>query len=144
MKFDHDFVGREALEDLGDEPRRRKVTLAWNGDDTASLIGSLFAKGDAAKYINLPLSNYATWPHDKLLHDDTIAGVSTFSGYSYNERSMLSLGIVNADVPLGDEVKLVWGEESGGTKKTTVERHKQIEIRAKASPAPYAQQAQKT
>ena len=35
---------------------------------------------------------------------------------------MLSLGIVDPDVQLGDEVTLVWGEPDGGTKKTTVER----------------------
>ena len=89
VKFDHDFVGREALEEMGDEPKRRKVTLAWNGEDVANAMGTLFEKGDAAKYINLPLSNYATWPHDKLLHDGELVGLSTFSGYSYNERSML-------------------------------------------------------
>jgi len=43
-----------------------------------------------------------------------------FAGYSYNEKSMLSLGIVDPNVQLGDEVTLVWGEENGGTKKTTV------------------------
>jgi hypothetical protein len=41
-------------------------------------------------------------------------------------------------------VKLVWGEEGGGTKKPTVERHKQTEIRAKVSPAPYSKMAQTT
>ena len=56
-----------------------------------------------------------------------------FSGYSYNERSMLSLGIVDPDIQLGNEVKLLWGEEGGGTKKPTVERHKQIEIRARSA-----------
>jgi vanillate/3-O-methylgallate O-demethylase len=71
-------------------------------------------------------------------------GLSMFAGYSYNERSMLSLAIVDPDVQLGNEVKLVWGEEGGGTRKTTVERHKQIEIRAIVSPAPYAKQAQTT
>jgi vanillate/3-O-methylgallate O-demethylase len=32
----------------------------------------------------------------------------------------------------------VWGEEGGGSKKTTVERHKQVEIRATVNPAPYS------
>ena len=68
--------------------------------------------------------------------------LNMFSGYSYNERSMLSLAIVDPEVQLGDEVRLVWGEENGGSKKTTVERHKQIEIRAIVSPAPYSKQAQ--
>jgi vanillate/3-O-methylgallate O-demethylase len=67
-----------------------------------------------------------------------------FSGYSYNERSMLSLAIVDPDVALGSEVRLVWGEESGGSKKPTVERHRQTEIRAIVSPAPYSKQAQTT
>ena len=52
---------------------------------------------------------------------------------------MLSLGVVDPDVKVGDELTLVWGEENGGTKKTTVERHKQTEIRVKVSPVPYAE-----
>jgi vanillate/3-O-methylgallate O-demethylase len=61
-----------------------------------------------------------------------------FAGYSYNERSMLSLGVVDPDVNVGDELTLVWGEANGGTDKTTVERHKQTEIRVVVSPVPYA------
>jgi vanillate/3-O-methylgallate O-demethylase len=141
VKFDHDFVGREALEAMGDEPPRRKVTLAWNGEDVARAMGTLFEKGDAVKYIDLPLSNYSTWPNDKLLLDGEMVGVSTFSGYSYNERSMLSLGVVNSDVEIGTEVVLVWGEENGGSKKPVVERHRQAEIRATVSPVPYSEVA---
>jgi vanillate/3-O-methylgallate O-demethylase len=141
VKFDHDFVGRDALEAMGDEPERRKVTLAWNGEDVASAMRSLLEKGEAAKYINLPLSNYATWPHDKLLHEGDTVGVSTFSGYSYNERSMLSLGYVDADVPVGAELVLVWGEEGGGSTKPVVERHRQAEIRVVVSPCPYSEVA---
>ena len=141
VKFDHDFVGREALEEMGDEPTRRKVTLAWNGEDVANAMGTLFEQGDAAKYINLPLSNYATWPHDRLLHDGELVGLSTFSGYSYNERSMLSLGYVDVDVPVGAELTLVWGEEDRGSSKPVVERHTQAEIRAVVSPCPYSEVA---
>ena len=141
VKFDHDFVGREALEAMGDEPKRHKVTLAWNGEDVAAAMGSLFEKGDAAKYIDLPLSNYSTWPNDKVLLGGEPVGVSTFSGYSYNERSMLSLGIVDVDVEVGTEVTLVWGEEGGGSLKPVVERHRQTEIRAIVSPCPYGEVA---
>jgi vanillate/3-O-methylgallate O-demethylase len=141
VKFDHDFIGREALEAQGDEAPRRKVTLAWNGADVAAAMGTLFEKGDPAKYIDLPLSNYSTWPFDKLVLDGDVVGVSTFSGYSYNERSMLSLGIVDVDVPVGTEVTLVWGEENGGSAKPVVERHRQVEIRAIVSPCPYGEVA---
>jgi vanillate/3-O-methylgallate O-demethylase len=141
VKLDHDFVGREALEEMGNEPKRRKVTLAWNGEDVAHAMGTLFEKGDVIKYINLPLSNYATWPHDKLLQEGELVGLSTFSGYSYNERSMLSLGYVDADVPIGAELTMIWGEEDGGSSKPVVERHTQAEIRVVVSPCPYSEVA---
>ncbi len=138
VKYDHDFIGREALEAMG-EPTRRKVTLAWNGEDVAKAIGTLFRKGDHAKYIDIPLSNYSTWPHDRLMAGGHMVGVSTFSGYSYNERSYLSLGYVDNDVELGNEVTLIWGEEDGGSAKPVVEPHVQVEIRATVSPVPYSE-----
>jgi vanillate/3-O-methylgallate O-demethylase len=141
VNFDHDFVGREALERIADDPRRKKVTLAWNGEDVAHAMGTLFEKDDPAKYIDLPLSNYSTWPYDKVLAHDEMVGVSTFSGYSFNERSMLSLAMVDCDLNDGAEVTLVWGEEEGGSAKPVVERHKQTEIRAIVSPCPYSEVA---
>jgi vanillate/3-O-methylgallate O-demethylase len=141
VKFDHDFIGREALEAMADRPRYKKVTIAWNGEDVARSMGTLFEKGDPVKYIDIPLSNYSTWPNDKLLHDGEMVGISTFSGYSYNERSYLSLAMVDVDVEFGTEVTLVWGEEDGGSSKPVVERHVQAEIRAIVSPAPYSEVA---
>ena len=139
VKFDHDFTGREALEKLG-EPTRKKVTLAWNGEDVTRAMGTMFQKKNRAKYIDLPLSNYSTWPNDKILKDGELVGVSTFSGYSSNESSMLSLAVVDiAQSEPGTEVTLVWGEEGGGSEKPVVERHVQTEIRATVSPVPYAE-----
>jgi len=139
VKFDHDFIGRDALEAIVDQPRLKKVTLAWNGEDVARSIGTLFEKGNPVKYIDIPLSNYSTWPNDKALLDGELVGLSTFSGYSYNERSYLSLAMVDVDLEFGTEVTLVWGEENGGSSKPVVERHAQAEIRAIVSPAPYSE-----
>jgi vanillate/3-O-methylgallate O-demethylase len=142
VKFDHDFIGREALEKISKEPQRKKVTFAWNAEDVVKVQRSMFGPIEQRyKYIDLPLSNYASASYDKVLIGGKPAGVSMFSGYSYNEGSMLSLGIVEHDVEIGTEVTLVWGEEGGGTKKATVERHKQAEIRAVVSPVPYAKTA---
>ncbi len=139
VKFDHEFTGREALEQMG-PPRRKKVTLAWHGDDVARAMGTMFQATDRAKYIDLPLSNYSTWPNDRIMKDGELVGVSTFSGYSSNESSMLSLAIVDVeDAEPGTEVTLVWGEEGGGSAKPVVERHVQTEIRATVSPVPYAE-----
>jgi vanillate/3-O-methylgallate O-demethylase len=142
VKFDHDFIGREALEKLDKPAQRKKVTLAWNGEDVAKVFASLFVPGSPHyKYIDLPLSNYASSNYDRLTVGGKFVGFSMFSGISYNERSMLSLGMVDADVKIGNEVKLTWGEPDGGSKKTTVEPHQQIEIRAIVSPVPYSKVA---
>jgi vanillate/3-O-methylgallate O-demethylase len=142
IKFDHDFIGREALEKMDSKPQRQKVTFAWNGDDVTRVFRSLFEPGELNyKYIDLPLSNYTSASYDQILNGGKLVGFSMFSGYSHNERSMLSLGVVDPDVEIGTEVTLVWGEEGGGTRKTTVERHRQIEIRAIVSPAPYSKVA---
>ena len=139
VKFDHDFIGRDALEKMSKQKHRRKVTFAWNADDVAKVFRSMLDPGgDHYKYIDWPLSNYGSASFDKILHKGKVVGASMFAGYSYNERSMLSLGICDPDVEIGTEVTLVWGEPNGGSKKTTVERHKQLEIRAVVSPVPYA------
>ncbi len=55
VKFDHDFIGREALEKLKDEPHREKVTLSWNNDDVIRIFSALFQAGDERpKYMALP------------------------------------------------------------------------------------------
>lgn len=144
VKFDHDFIGREALEQISKQPVRKKVTFAWNKEDAAKVFQSMFEQGQHYKYIDLPLSNYTSASYDKILIRGQLAGLSMFAGYSYNERSMLSLGVVEHDVQIGTEVTLVWGEEGGGTKKTTVERHKQLEIRAVVSPVPYSKTVRET
>jgi len=144
VKFDHDFIGREALEKIADQPHRRKVTFAWNSDDVLKVMASMFQPGDNFKYIDLPLSNYTSATYDRIMSGGKMVGLSMFGGYSYNERSMLSLGMVDPDVELGSEVTLVWGEEGGGSRKSTVERHRQAEIRAVVSPVPYSRMARDT
>lgn len=144
VKFDHDFIGREALEKMAGQPQRKKVTFAWNIDDVIKAFRSLFDAGEIHKYIDIPLSNYASASYDKILKGGKTVGLSMFAGYSYNERSMLSLGVVEPNIETGTEVTLVWGEEGGGSQKTTVERHKQIEIRATVSPVPYSKVVRET
>jgi vanillate/3-O-methylgallate O-demethylase len=143
VKFDHDFIGRAALEKIVNDQKRRKVTLVWNGDDTERALGTLFhGRGEAAKYIDLPLANYATLPFDKVAQGSKTVGLSTYTGYTYNERVMISLGVVDvAQAEPGTQVSIFWGEESGGTTKPTVERHRQIEIRATVAAVPYAEMA---
>jgi vanillate/3-O-methylgallate O-demethylase len=138
VKFDHDFIGRAAVEKMSGKPNRKKVTLVWNDKDLAGVFQTLFHGGDdAAKYIDLPIANYATLPYDKVLKNGRTIGISTYTGYTYNERSMVSLAMLDTDhAALGTEVTVIWGEEGRGSSKPTVERHAQTQIRATVAPAP--------
>ena len=147
VKFDHDFIGRPALEKMAEHVSRKKVTFVWNGDDVAQAFGSLFGgggdtAGNITKYIDLPLCNYATLPFDRVMKDGKRVGLSTYTAYTFNERAILSLGCVDlAHSEPGTEVSVIWGEEGGGSTKPTVERHAQVTIRATVAPAPYAEVA---
>ncbi len=141
VKFDHDFIGREALEAMDKANQRRKVTLAWNGEDVGKIVSSLFTDEVPIKVLELPVSNYAASNYDAILSGGKVVGLSMFTGYSHNERSVLSLATVDHDLPIGAEVIVVWGEPDGGSAKASVERpHRQIEVRATVAPAPYTRE----
>jgi glycine cleavage system aminomethyltransferase T len=142
VKFDHDFIGKAALEKISANPKRTKVTLALNDEDVTRAIGTMFQKTNRAKYFDFPSAVYSTLPYDKVLREGETVGISTWIGYSANEGKMLTLAILNNESSEpGTEVTLVWGEEGGGSTKPTVERHVQTEIRAIVSPVPYSEVA---
>ncbi|TLZ00103.1 MAG: aminomethyl transferase family protein [Gammaproteobacteria bacterium] len=146
VRFDHQFHGREALERLKPEAQRKKVTLAWNPQDMTKIMASLFnPDGEQYKFFDVPLANYASSNYDRVIDaDGKTVGLSMFTGYSYNEKQALSLATVRPDIPIGTELRVVWGEENGGTRKTTVEPHRQIEVRAIVSPVPYSRVVRET
>jgi syringate O-demethylase len=145
VKFDHDFIGREALEKKAEGPHRRKVTLALDTEDVIKTIGSQLEKGDRAKFMEFPSAVYSMHPFDRVSADGETVGVSTWIGYSSNERKMLTLAVLDeSHAEPGTGVTFHWGEEDGGTSKPTVERHSQVEIRAVVSPVPYAEVARKS
>lgn len=138
VRFDHDFVGRDALEQVDPESQRRKVTLAWNAEDLGSILSSVLDEGDGAQFFDLPNANYGSSNFDSVIDaDGTVVGASLFTGYSANERRGLSLATVDPTVPIGTELRVLWGE-SPVTGKTTVQPHEQREVRVVVSPVPYA------
>jgi syringate O-demethylase len=141
IKFDHDFIGREALEKMVNKPHRKKVTLALDTPDVMRAIGSQFEKDkQRAKFMEFPSAVYAMHPFDKVISGGKIVGLSTWIGYSANEGRMLTLAMVDDAVAKpGTEVTLVWGEPNGGSSKPTIEPHIQVEIRAIVSPVPYVE-----
>jgi glycine cleavage system aminomethyltransferase T len=96
-KFDHDFIGRGALERMAQDEHRRKVTLALNDDDVADTIATMFHPSERAKFIDWPSAVYSMHPFDKVTSGGETVGVSTWIGYSFNEAKMLTLAVVEAE-----------------------------------------------
>jgi len=138
-----DFIGKDALVKMKDKPHRKKVTFEWNSDDVLKVIATAFQEGTPAKWIDFPQPNYASSTADLILRDGKRVGMSMFNGYSFNERRLLSLGVVDPDVEIGDELTLVWGEPDD-TEKTSTEKHRQAEIRVRVSPVPYSRVARES
>ena len=118
VRFDHDFVGRDALEEMADEPERKKVTLAWNGDDVASAMGSLFER---AKRPSTSTSRSRT----------TRPGRTTSCCTRRDRRRLDVLGLqlqralaalarlVDVDVPSGPSSSCVGRGDGGSTKPSS-------------------------
>jgi vanillate/3-O-methylgallate O-demethylase len=144
VKFDHDFIGREALEQLDAAEQRKKVTLEWSNEDMAEVFASsLFApEGEGYQFFDVPNANYGSSNFDSVLDaDGNVVGLSLFTGYSANEKHCLSLAVVDPEIEEGTELRVVWGEPDGGSQKTTVQPHRQKDVRVVVSPVPYAKVA---
>ena len=141
-KFDHDFIGRAALEKMADKPHRKKVTLTWNSNDVIRIFSTMFLAENRAKYMDMPASHYATLPYDKIMVDGKQVGISTYPVYTANGRVWISLSMVDAGFSAtGTEVTVVWGEPDGGSSKPVVERHVQTTVRATVGPCPFSDEA---
>lgn len=144
VKFDHDFVGSEALQERIKGKRRKKVTLVWNPQDMARVVASAWTEGPRYKYFNMPKARYGLYQMDEVLIEGKRAGISMDCGYIANERAVVSLAVIDEEFAQpGTQVTVLWGENPNST-KPQVEQHEQTEIKATVAPAPYGSHARTT
>jgi vanillate/3-O-methylgallate O-demethylase len=145
VKFDHDFIGREALLRMQNETHRRKVTLEWNPDDVLAVHASQLHAGENGKFMEFPNAHYAAHPYDMVMSRGKLVGLSTYPCYLSVDRQWISLAVIDPSIAqIGQSVTVIWGEPEGGSAKPGVERHFQKEIRAKVAPWPYVQAARES
>lgn len=142
INFDHEFIGREALQKLKDRPQRRKVTLEWNADDVIGIQSSILQGKENGKFMEMPNAHYAAHPYDMVLSDGRMVGLSTYPAYLSVDHQWISLATVDeGEAGFDKEVTVIWGEPGGGSNKPGVEPHAQKEVRATIRPWPYSKQA---
>jgi vanillate/3-O-methylgallate O-demethylase len=131
VKFDHDFCGRAALEQVKGKPRRKKVRLVWNADDVLAVQASMYGDRLGNKYMDMPVADYASFLSDEVTLDGKRVGLSFHPVYSVAARAWISLGVIDEQAAdSGREVSITWGEPNGGSGRPTVEVHVQRPIRA--------------
>lgn len=128
IKFDHDFIGRAALERIAQKPPRRRIWLSWNKEDAGAVIASAETDGDnRAKPLQMPINCFT---YDEIRHEGKHVGLTFMHGYTVNIGGWSSVGTIDADIPVGTEVELIWGEPDGGASSPYQPPHRQVNIRA--------------
>jgi glycine cleavage system aminomethyltransferase T len=119
-RFDHEFIGREALAAEIQNPRRTTVTLRWNTEDVLDVYASLLRPGQTYKPIDLPYAPQR-WPMahaDHITLDGREIGYSSGTAYSASHREFLSHACLDIEASrVGSEVVVQWGDHGGPIKK---------------------------
>ena len=149
IDFDHDFVGKEALEAEIEDPAREKVTLQWDTEDVLGTFASIFEEGvmeakNAKLMDNLPRVGWAWGVFDEVLVDGELVGLSHSRSYEPDVHGFVSLAVLDVEhAEPGTDVTIVWGEPGGHSSNPKVEEHTQVEIDATVGPVPYTRDARK-
>lgn len=129
IKFDHDFIGREALETMAEQPSGQKVWLTWNPEDTKRVVVE-----SELDYPNMPrpLPFYKMSPvqHDQVLLNGELVGTTHVHAYTVNVGWVSLASIQAHGVKEGAEVEIVWGEHDGGVSNPYLPDHEITRIRA--------------
>ena len=129
VQFNHEFIGRKAIEAEMANPRRTVAMLRWNVDDVVDIYRSLFQPGEEFRTLDLPST--PTWKDGMLAHADHIlkggrkVGYSSGTIYSYHFREALSMACIDVEHSnVGTEVEVQWGDYGRRIKsvRATVER----------------------
>jgi glycine cleavage system aminomethyltransferase T len=131
-RFDHDCVGRAALEKEVARPRRQMATLEWNTEDVTDVYASQFRPGEPYMPMEPNHSSQYRGRHqmfaDQVLANGRLVGISSGRMHSHFYRRMISLCSIDTEFgALGAEVIVLWGDQ--GTR--------QKEIRATVARFPY-------
>lgn len=127
IKFDHEFMGKKALEEEIKNPRKKVVTLELNMEDILDVYASYFKEDEPYEFINFPHQAMQMIQADTVSKDGEFVGISTTPLYSYYFRKVLTLAFVDVNVNLGDTVEVLWGNPGS----------RQKVIKATIAPAPY-------
>lgn len=114
INYNHDFIGKDALLKLRDNPPRTVVTLEWNAED----VGKVFASQLCGTPV-LPcddISNVADgamtdfFVISKVIYEEKMIGVASGRIRDYYHNTMISLAFIDKEFATeGNELTVIWG-----------------------------------
>ncbi|MFF1675417.1 aminomethyl transferase family protein [Streptomyces sp. NPDC058256] len=128
ISFNHDFIGRDALQKAKDNVSRKKVTLMFNTDDVRKALG------DDPGFV-------LSYSRNRVESGSALVGMTCQTASLDPVGTILSLTLIDKEyAEPGTEVSVVWGEHPGpGTAPDADLGFPRI--RATVQPAPFNQHA---
>jgi len=144
VSFDHDFVGRDALEERIENPARQFVSLLWDDEAMVDIYGTLFEDAEPNKHFELPRHRVANSAFDQVRKDGELVGLARRRSYQPDIRGIASLAIVDTEhADPGTEATVLWGE-GRDSPNPRIEDHEPREIPATVSTVPYTEDLRKS
>lgn len=129
IKFDHEFIGRDALERMADEPHGRKVWLRWNPDDVVRVLTGA-ELGDPDQYRPTDPYKMSSLHQDEVRVDGKTVGIAHVQAYTVNVGWVSIASMSEGVATEGAEVEIVWGDYDGAAGNPLVPDHVLTTIRA--------------
>lgn len=131
ISFNHDFIGRDALERARDAQLRTKVTLVFNPDDVRQAFGA--DPGFMLSYARFRVEGGGEF-----------AGMTFYTAFIDPAGTILSLALVSEQFARpGTEVTVTWGEHPGPGTAPDADLGF-ARLRATVQPSPYSDVARTT
>lgn len=132
VNFDHDFIGKGALQKLSENPPKQAVTLEWNAEDVGKAFATQFCGAEVDPCDDL--SSVGDGGGDtqpiisKVVTGENMIGVTTGRLHDYYHRRMISLAFIEKEYAQdGRELVVVWGSNPASA----------VKIRARVAAFPY-------
>jgi vanillate/3-O-methylgallate O-demethylase len=124
VKFNHDFLGREALERLKDQPARERVTLVFDREDAQAVWG-----GPEIGFVQ----SYGRY---RVEDGGDLVGIGFYTGSIAHAGTVMNLALINAShATPGTRVTFVWGDHPGAGADPDPSQFTRIS--ATVQPSPY-------
>lgn len=131
INYDHDFIGKTALQKIAEAPSKKCVTLEWNAKDIGKVFATQFEGTQITPTDDITsVGDGGEMPFviSKVLLNGAMIGMTAGRTHDYYHQKMISLAFIDKDYAIeGKELIIVWGTPGAP----------QVEIRATVAQFPY-------